>query len=310
MTRRACATGTAALVLLCPAATYGQPVAQAVERIESSRPEAWAMRYFTSATLPGGFTVPIRREPGSIRIGADLVWIPFLTADQQRVGFNGTKPEDLNKAPLFARPRLSIALPGALTTTVAAVPPIETFGVEPRLVAVVLERPIHESVAWAIGWRAYGQVGTATAAFTCPEEAVAVAPGAPENLSGCLEPSADVATLRYVGLEIGAGGSPAGWAVTPHVAVAVNYLANRFEVSARRVDVFNGARQEFIDRTSQTSRATTFSVTGGVGFQLGDRVEAAIDLFYTPLWVRRQFGEPRQNDSLFNAKALLTYRLR
>jgi hypothetical protein len=98
--------------------------------------------------------------------------------------------------------------------------------------------------------------------------------------------------------------------VTPHAAIAINYFQNEFEVNVRRLDIFNGARQEFIDGTVQKSRATTFSLTGGVGFRLGDRVEGAVDLFYTPLWVRRRADQTRQNDGLFNAKALLTYRVR
>src|SRR5205823_3493963 len=71
-----------------------------------------------------------------------------------------------------------------------------------------LERPIHQSDAWTIGWRAYGQTGSVTASVTCFDRLVAFAPGTPQNRSGCLEPSADVATLRYAGLELGVGQSP------------------------------------------------------------------------------------------------------
>jgi hypothetical protein len=39
-------------------------------------------------------------------------------------------------------------------------------------------------------------------------------------------------------------------------------------------------------------------------------VEGVVDLFYTPLLVRRRADQARQNDGLFNAKALLTYKLR
>jgi hypothetical protein len=291
-------------------ALHAQPVDRGTERIDASRPEAWAMQYFASTTLLGGFTVPISREPGSILVGAEIVWVPLLSADKQRVGFNGTKPEDLNKAPFVPRPRIVIALPAAFTTTVAFVPPIETFGIDPKLVAVAVERPIYQSPTWAMGWRVYGQIGTAKAAFTCPEEAVAFAPGSAQNVWGCLETSSDVATLRYIGFELGLGQSTAGRFVTPHAAVAVNYFQNGFEVNARRLDVFNRARQEFIDRTIQKSRATTFSLTGGVGFRLAARVEGVVDLFYTPLWVSREAGQTRQNDGLFTAKALLTYKLR
>lgn len=300
-----------AVGLLAWSATAGaQPIVRGTERLESDRPEAWAVKYFTSTTLLGGFTVPQRLETGSLLIGGELVWIPCLTYEQQRVGFRGTKIEDLNKAPLFARPRVTVGLPWGFSTTVAFVPPIEIFGVRPKLVAVALERPIYESENWAAGWRVYGQVGTAKAATTCPEEAVAFAPGSPQNPSGCLEPSSDVATLRYVGLELGVGNVSARRRLTPHAAVAVNYFGNVFETNARRFDFLGGARTEYIDRTEQRWSGLTLSVTGGFGFRLSDRLDSAIDVFYAPLWVRRRAGAPLQNDGLLNAKALLRYRIR
>lgn len=287
-----------------------QPVQSGTERLDSTRPEAWAVKYYTSTTLLTGFTVPERLEPGSLIVGGELVWVPFLTTEQQRVGFRGTKIEDLNKAPLYARPRVTVGLGSDVAATVAFVPPIETFGVTPKLLAVALERPIYSSEAWTLGWRAYGQVGTARSSYTCPQEALAFAPGSLQNPSGCLATSSDVATLRYVGVEMGVGDTKAGRRVTPHAAVAVNYLRNRFEVNSRRFGMFNGVPMEFIDRTAQESRGMTVSATMGVGVRLSDRLEAAVDVFYTPLWVTRAAGSPRQNDGLLNAKALLRYRIR
>jgi hypothetical protein len=47
-----------------------------------------------------------------------------------------------------------------------------------------------------------------------------------------------------------------------------------------------------------------------VSYSLSDRFNAAIDLFYTPLSVRRSVGASPQNDGLFNVRALVSYRLR
>src|SRR5437867_5597313 len=118
-----------------------------VERVDSERPEAWATQYFTGITSLGGFTVPERRRAGSISFGGELVWIPVMSEAKRRVGFNGTKLEDLNKAPFFVRPRATVALPGALAATIAWVPPVETFRVRPNLLAVALARPLYVSTA-------------------------------------------------------------------------------------------------------------------------------------------------------------------
>ena len=287
-----------------------QTLVTGVEHVDSERPEAWATQYFTGITSLGGFTVPERRQAGSISVGGELVWIPVMSEARRRVGFNGTKLEDLNKAPFFARPRVTVVLPASVAATVAWVPPVKTFGVRPSLLAVALERPIYESTAWSIGWRAHGQTGTARAAFTCPQDAARFAPGTAANPSGCLEPSSDTATLRYVALELSAGQSTVGRAVAPHVAVAVNYFDNQFAVDARRFDVLDGVHQEFVDRTSQKSHATRVSLRGGVAFHLADRVQAVVDVFYMPLSVKRGVNALRQNDSLLNARALMTYRAR
>jgi hypothetical protein len=296
-------------VLVWPNQTGAQPVVSAIEVLRSDRPETWAIRYYTSTTLLSGLTVPRWREAGSLEIGGEAVWIPFLTNDQRRVGFNGTKVEDLNKAPVFARPRLTVGLPAGLALTVAAVPPVEVFGVKPKLFAVAFEGPLHDADAWAMGLRVFAQAGSAKASFTCADEAPTFPPGSAQNPTGCLGPSSDEATLRYFGLELSLGGGREARLV-PHVSLSANYLRNTFRTNAHRFDDLDGVRTEFIDRTEQRSDGVTFTVAGGVGVRLGERLEGAVDVFYAPLWVRRQEGAPRRHEGLLNAKALLRYRLR
>jgi hypothetical protein len=297
------------VILVGPLTARAQPVVRATEELHPDRPEAWAVKYYASTTLLGGLDVPRWREAGSLTVGGEAVWIPFLSANQRRVGFDGTRMEDLNKAPFFARPRVTVGLPAGLALTVALVPPVEIFGVKPKLFAAAFEGPLHDSERWALGLRVYAQAGSARAAFTCPAQARAFPPGSAQNPSGCLGPSSDEATLRYLGLELSLGGARAA-RLQPHLAVSANYLQSRFEANARRFDLLEGVRMEFLDRTMQRSDGVTFALTGGVGIRLGERLDGAIDVFYTPLWVRRQQGAPRLNDGLLNAKALLRYRIR
>src|SRR5690242_13318362 len=59
------------------------------------RPEAWALKYFASATLLSGLEPPDPpelRRIGAITLGLEVNWMPTLDAGQQRVGFNGTAP--------------------------------------------------------------------------------------------------------------------------------------------------------------------------------------------------------------------------
>ena len=137
------------------------------EHLDSHRPEAWAMNYFTSITLFSGLSVPRSRELGSIEIAAEAGWIPFLSKGERTVGFNGTKEEDLNHSPVFARPRVTIGLPWRAALTLSYVPPLRIAGLKPHLFAFALERPLYERDPITVGLRFYGQVGKVKGPITC-----------------------------------------------------------------------------------------------------------------------------------------------
>src|SRR5215472_10929520 len=166
-----------------------------------NRPEAWGLKYFASTTLLSGLEPPMPEEHqvGSVTVGFEVGWLPTLDTGQERIGFNGTAVQDLNKAPIFARPVVRVGLPAKFSFIAAAPPPFEVFGLTPHLIAFGLEHPIVERPNWSLNWRGYGQVGTVKGAITCPESVLAFPPGSPENRTRCTGASADVASLRYAG---------------------------------------------------------------------------------------------------------------
>ena len=265
------------------------------------RPEAWALKHFTSATLLEGFNTPRTRERGSVDLEFEAGWLPPLSEAQQRVGFNGTDAQDLNHAPLLVRPRVTIGLPGRLALTVAAVPPVRLFGIKALLGAIALERPLHESPVWTLGVRGYGQLGHVEGAFTCPRNVLVFDPGSPDNMAGCQAESSDVATFRYAGVETGFGYRTRS-RLSPHAAVSVNYLVLAFQVNALTFG--------YVDRTRLVAQGMTMAASAGLACRLTPRVGATLDVFYTPLSVRRSFGAPIRNDALLTVRALISYRLR
>jgi len=138
---------TLKLTILCltifAASPLSAQVIDDVEELDWDRPEAWAMKYFTSVSLLTGLGPPTAREPWSFAVGLELDTIPHLDEDQRRVGFGGAKVEDLNRLPVFFRPRLTIGLPAKISLDVAWVPPVEVEGVKSNLFAVALERPAY-----------------------------------------------------------------------------------------------------------------------------------------------------------------------
>lgn len=302
-TRVSAAMLVAALsIAMVPCALAQSEVLAPVERLNFDRPEAWAMKYFTSITLLDGLSIPEPAPAGTVVAGLELGWVPRLSTDQQRVGFFGATPDDLNKAPLLIRPQVAFTLPSRFTITVAGVPPIRVFGETARVLAGAVQRPFYRRTGWTFGWRAIGQVGTVTSAFTCSAAMVAQGLDVPGNPLGCLAPSSDVATLRFVGGAMEVGRERDGSRVALHASVGLNYMDGVFQVNART--------QDYIDRTKLEARGLTFSATTGMGYRLNDRLSLSGDLFYTPLVVQRSPNVQRTLDGLLNARALLTYRVR
>jgi len=271
------------------------------EDLDSDRPEAWAMNYFSSVSLLAGLGPPYSRDPGSLEVGFQIQWIPQLSKSQRRVGFNGLKEEDLNQAPIFAQPLLTIGLPWRTALRLSYLPPIRVFGVKPNLFAFAVERPLYERRPWTFGMRLYGQVGQIEDAFTCSSDVAKFPPGSPNNPFGFNKKSADTVTQQYGGVELsGSYRLEQLRGLAPYLAVAGNFLDNKTQVKAQTFG--------HPDRTRLFAQTWTFSATAGVIYPISERFHLNLSFFYTPLWVTRPPATDSQNDPLFNIRAGISYR--
>ena len=296
-----------ASLVLCLASALPPVAAQSVidfrEDLDFDRPEAWAMKYFSSATQLSGLGIPERLPAGAVEVGLEAGWIPSLSEQERRVGFYGTKVEDLNKTPVFARPRLTVGLPAAFSITLAYVPPVEVGGAKPNLVSLAIGRPLLESGPWRLGFRLYGQGGDIEADITCDSDTVAAGDDPVENPFLCEEPSRDRVTLRYAGLDLGGAYTTRGKRkVEVYGAVAATYLDPEFQVNARYSNL--------IDRTLQVTDGTTYSLTVGARGALSQAVRLSVEAFYTPLTLVRRPDAEKENQDFFNLRLLVTYRVR
>ena len=273
------------------------------EIVDFDRPEAWAMKYYGAATLFTGITPPETMRPWSLEAGIEGVSLPHLSAEKRTVGFTGTKPEDLNKLPGYARPRLTIGLPSDFSVSLGWVPPVTLRGLRANLLALSIQRPIVRSGAFSLGARAYGQRGYVRSDFTCPEEEVAFPPGSQQNLYGCESPSSDVATLRQTGLElIGSQRLASFGSPTVSLGAAGSYMDTDFQVNAQTFG--------FLDRTHLFTHGIVYSFEGGVLWPVMPRADVGLQLFYAPLSVLRPGATSTRNDNLLNVRFLVSYRLR
>ena len=195
----------------------GPIVLDDIERIAFDRPEAWTLKYFTSVSILSGLGTPVATTPGTLDVSLEGGYVPSLDEEQRRVGFIGSKVEDLNRTSLFGRVRITLGLPGNFSLTVGVVPPIELDGVTPRLLGVAVGRPIFDSSSWRLGIRLHGQMGAIEGDLTCPRS-IAGLSDSQLNPDDCLEPSSDEAQQNYIGLEVSATPKIWGGRWQPHVA--------------------------------------------------------------------------------------------
>lgn len=272
-----------------------------VENLNFDRPESWAMKYFTSVSLFSGLGTPRRTQPGSIELAFEGGSVPNLGAEKRRVGFVGSKVEDLNRTNLFGRFRATFGLPRDISITIGITPPLEVNGVTPRILNVALARPLIDNRRWRLGLTLHGQLGSLEGDLTCPA-AVASSTDPRVNPEACLRPSNDRSTQNYIGLEVSATPKIWGDRWEPYVALSSNYMDLEFQVRAR-YSIFD-------DRARLVTDGVTHALTAGLNYRLSDVLELRSAIFYTPLDVVRDPLRGTQNDALVNGRVLIAYSLR
>jgi hypothetical protein len=288
----------ACVLVLAASPAYSQIVLERSERLASDRPESWAMAYMSAATLFSGFGPAQATDPWSLSIGFDLGHIPHLSDEQRRVGFNGTKLEDLNKSPVFGRARISLELPVDFTMEMSWTPPVGTSGAKPRhLFGLALERPLYQADHWRLGARAFFQHGQVRGDFSCDADTAAHAPGSPDNPFGCRAPSRDRFMLNQHGLELSIGGGHAQSSLAPFASYSFTRMKPRTQVHA---EVFN-----VIDRASLSTRVQTHTLTVGLVYRGVEQWEVAGAMAWTPLKVRRPGDSTRSRDDLTSFRLLV-----
>jgi len=258
-------------------------------------PEGWAMAYNLATALNLATGPAEHRGVFTWKIEAELASIPHLSKEQQRVGFGGFKPEDMNKSPVFGRARVSVALPAAVTAELSWTPPLEIDGAKPEsLFGLALERELVSVGAWRLGGRLHAVRGHASADVTCSRDVASNAPGSPSNLFGCSGPSVDRLRMNQQGAEVMLSRSMFDGRLQPFVAYATTHFRPFVEVEAPLFDSVH-----FWELQSSGSVDT---------WTLGARVaitpvwQSSVAFSYTPLSVIRPRMDNRQDDGFWSLR--------
>ena len=283
--------------LLIQVQAYAQEVIHADETLSSSRPEAWAMNYMAASSFLTSFGATPALRPWGWEVAGDLGHIPSLSDSQQRVGFNGTKLEDLNRSPVFGRVRVMLGLPAGFVAELGYTPSLTIDGVKPLdLFALALGYRVFERDNFSLSMRAIGQRGRATGDITCPARLAHAGPQ--DNPYGCQAPSTDRVTLNYFGIDTTAAWDWKPWHVHGNFGVARTDLA--VQVDALTFDVR--------DRSLLQATASKPYVAIGGSRDLDDRWNLGAEILYVPLRVQRDTNSSSSNDPLTSFRLQLRYR--
>lgn len=293
----------AGLLLLVGSGAAARALPGVTEELESTRTEAWAMRWFAAVATPTMFGAAGSAEAWSFEVGLEGGSIPSLSEEDRRVGFNGTKVEDLNRAPLFGRPVLRLGLPADFSLSAGWVPPVDFDGVTPNLLSIALARPLWTGERGRLAAQLFYLDGKIEGDISCPQDEVDAGDDPVGNPFGCEEASSDTMSITSWGLELGYA-----WQATPTVDLFVSGIWQQLDSEFQVRALYDG----FVDRNRLVYEGDDLAWTAGLSWQASEKLRLAGELFYSPLdVVRDPTGHgPSENDPLFNLRVMGTYRLR
>ncbi len=262
--------------------------------VDFESPEGWAMAYTSASALNLGQSASKDLKKGKISISAELSTIPSLSEEQQKVGFNGIKDEDLNKSPVFGRLRLSYGLTSDTFLELSWTPPFEIDGAKPENIwGFALSRKFIKGENVDLGIRMYISKGEAEADVTCSKDVVAIEPFTPGNLSGCIDISKDKLSIDHKGIEASLVFKNFGNGFTPWLSFA----STQMDPSVK-VDAPLKYGQELVDINTD---GTTFTYSVGMDYALDRNKILSFATSFTSLDANRPV-ELSDRDSFWNFK--------
>jgi hypothetical protein len=291
------------MVVAAALVAFATPVQATTFELDDTRTEAWAMRWFAALGTPTMFGVVEGDEPWTWSFALEGGWIPDLSEEERRVGFRGTKVEDLNRAPLFGRPIVGLSLPAEFSVSAGWVPPINFDGVEANVLSFTLARPLWTGESARVGAQLFWYGGELDGDITCPEDEVEAGDDPIGNPFRCEAVSRDTLSFDAWGAELGVAFG-VGPEVELHLSGLWQQLDSEFQVRAEYFGV--------VDRDKLVYDGDSYAFTGGVSWKPVERWRFGGELFYSPLEVIRSptgVGE-EENDALFNFRVLAVWSLR
>jgi hypothetical protein len=265
-------------------------------RVSSSSNEGKLLAFYTAPIVFTMATAPEEMRPASIRIGAELEYIPKPDPAIEHTGICFMqKSEHTSLSPVFGRPRVTIGGPFGLALEAAYLPPVTIARATPNLFSFAVSEAHHfsggpVSSGTTLMFRLHGTFGNVKGPITCPKSSLQQS--SPTSPCYGTAPSKDTFHPDMLGAEVAAGFVPGFRGLALYAGAGANRIDPHFQVGFTdatghvdstqvelkapvvRATVFAGATaivRQIFDIGAQVysvpSDATLFRLMGGIRFR-------------------------------------------
>ena len=269
-----------AIVGLAALATSAHSQGRELEKYGAESPEAKLMLYYSStvAFSPLGAMNTLSGTSRRFEGALELSFLPPLSEEQRTTGTD--KPEATNLAPVFARPRVNVRLPGAAMLELSWIPPIRLFDVKANLFAVALSRTFAMTPAVLVAPRVSFLTGRVEGPITCNEDTANDGDAALQTYYSTVcygNDSNDFFEPRHVSGEVVVARASAAARWQPYASIGARSERTRFDIGVIRGD---GSRDP--DQPVLEVKTTRVYGTAGASWFGLPRTRLAAELYYAP----------------------------
>ena len=250
-------------------------------KVSASSNEGKLLAFYTAPIVFSMATAPQKMRPGSIRIGAELEYLPKPDPEIEQTGVCFTqKSEETSLSPVFGRPRITIGGPFGLAFEVAYLPPVTIARAKPNLFSYAISHAHHfasgpVSNGTTLMLRLHGTFGNVKGAITCPRSSLQQ--NAPANPCYGNNPSNDTFHPDMFGGEIAAGFAPGTRRISFYAGAGANRIDPHFLVGF--TDLNGNVDATPVELQKALVRAAVF---GGVTVVLRQILDVGAQIYSVP----------------------------
>jgi len=234
--------------------------------------EGKLLAFYTAPIVFSMATAPEVMRPASIRIGAEVEYIPKPSPAIEQTGACFTqKSEHTSLSPVFGRPRITVGGPLGLAIEAAYLPPVTIARAKPNLFSFGVSQAHHfaagpVSTGTTLMFRVHGTFGNVKGAITCPRSSLQQS--APSSPCYGTTPSKDTFHPDMFGGEISAGIAPGSGGISFYAGAGANRIDPHFQVGF--TDANGNVDMTQVELASPVVRATVFGGATAIVRQIFD----------------------------------------